>query len=430
MPAHRSAQTLVFALALGVATTALAAEPTEQMRRWGQLFRPASVPSIVGKGWIEFETGPDDYGLTHRGWRMDDDAEQLQILTWEGELQRFRKPKPGVTRPEVEKVERDPNGKIVSLKIRHDQDPGFMTAWDIEECDFTEMCEHQLKGWPPAIDVSFLNRADQFAYDKKDAIRSLVDSAKYAAYAFDLGEIEVANQLHKLARDQHKAYIEKYREAEQDLDQFLVEHQARELRTSAIRRGCAGISRGELLALWQQILSLPKNKLQPEADQMATSYQRLIEEDIDWEEPRGDEIESMPVDQQVAYWMHHLRDHNARQQTEPGMCNVLLVPTVPEGETAPPNPADELRKLGTAAIPVLIEHMDDTRPTRCFGYWRIASDDDIHLLTYGDCCVQIFEAIANKRIYRRKTTTSYPSTDGQAADCKAKAAAWWQEQQP
>lgn len=86
----------------------------------------------------------------------------------------------------------------------------------------------------------------------------------------------------------------------------------------------------------------------------------------------------------------------------------------------------ELKKLGMAAVPNIIAHLDDGRPTRCKGHWRSYWPDGHYLLRYGDCCQQIFEAITGKTIH---TSGGYPMQDGNGKKCKERAELWWQNYQ-
>src|SRR5262249_31422845 len=53
--------------------------------------------------------------------------------------------------------------------------------------------------------------------------------------------------------------------------------------------------------------------------------------------------------------------------------------------------------------------------------------ESYNTLTYGDCCQQIFEAIALQSIYERSSTSGYPIRDGKGKQCKERAEKWWQE---
>ena len=57
----------------------------------------------------------------------------------------------------------------------------------------------------------------------------------------------------------------------------------------------------------------------------------------------------------------------------------------------------------------------------------ISRPESYYTLTYGDCCQQIFEAIALHSIYDRSTTNGYPIKDGEGKRCKERAEAWWKD---
>ncbi len=94
-----------------------------------------------------------------------------------------------------------------------------------------------------------------------------------------------------------------------------------------------------------------------------------------------------------------------------------------------PNPAHELKKLGIAAVPLVIAHLDDTRPTRCKGHWRSQAPEGYYLLRYCDCCQQIFEAITGHTIFKGRTTVSSPANGCKEKECKARAERWWRDYQ-
>ena len=65
------------------------------------------------------------------------------------------------------------------------------------------------------------------------------------------------------------------------------------------------------------------------------------------------------------------------------------------------------------------------RAASAFGV--ITHPSGYYTLTYGDCCQQIFEAIALHSIYERTSTNGYPMRDGKGKECKERAEKWWQE---
>lgn len=140
---------------------------------------------------------------------------------------------------------------------------------------------------------------------------------------------------------------------------------------------------------------------------MVESYESLLAEDHDWRDPGEEEIAKLSVDDQARYWIHRLRDLAARQFMQPGGVSIL-------GDFAgldeKNNPAEQLRLLGWAAVPFLIEHFEDQRPTRSMGYWRDFAPESYYLLDYARCCQEILGAIA-----------------GHCPNDKKAAEAWWRE---
>jgi hypothetical protein len=121
--------------------------------------------------------------------------------------------------------------------------------------------------------------------------------------------------------------------------------------------------------------------------------------------------------------LYELRDASARQLDQPGECSVLRDITHLPKER--PNPAAKLRDLGREAIPSLIEHFDDLRPTRCLGYGRDFWFESYYLLRYCDCCMQIFEAITGVTFPEKTTTFGTRIAEGQESECKKEALEWW-----
>ena len=160
-----------------------------------------------------------------------------------------------------------------------------------------------------------------------------------------------------------------------------------------------------------------------QAKDLVAGYKSLIEEDCAWNEPKW--FASLSTDQKVAYWMYRLRDLDDSMSPDAGavsfgrtprrILNDFLLPPPVQSE---PNPAKELKKLGLAALPAVIAHLDDTRPTRIGP-----------LLRYGDCCQQIFEAITGYTIFEQGGWETYPVQMGQQKLCKQRAEKWWAEQQ-
>jgi hypothetical protein len=204
-----------------------------------------------------------------------------------------------------------------------------------------------------------------------------------------------------------------------ELSVFIEENAGKtafERRAQLIRLAHEGASRSEILTGWKE-LARGKHAFVEEAKQMAGHYESLVAEDRMWNGVV--DYAGLPAKDKAFYWMHLLRDCDMKQLSEPGQCHVLgefrgLGSETPAGK---PNPAIELVKLGKDALPEIIAHMDDARPTRCLAIWRLASPESHYLLRYGDCCQQIFEAITSRTIYERKhpAATRFSTARGYSA---------------
>jgi hypothetical protein len=145
--------------------------------------------------------------------------------------------------------------------------------------------------------------------------------------------------------------------------------------------------------------------------ELADQLDKMIEEDRIWKEPK--DVQSLSKPELIAYHIYHLRDVVAHQWSQPGYCHVL------SGflDDKKSNSAKGLRGLGEAAIPALLDLLDDRRPIRAVGYWR-----DFHptrtVLRYQDAAIQILNEILPGAPYEARTTSSYFSSDD--ADDRAK----------
>ena len=247
-------------------------------------------------------------------------------------------------------------------------------------------------------------------------------SAWYAHHALGHGLQKTAVGL--LAMAEHE--IRKDKEEKRPIGKVLVETAAFYLRTEAIEMATGGTARDKLLKTWTKLLSLPKNDLTAEAREMTAHYQTLIAEDEKWVEPGEEKLKRMKPSEKVAHWMHVLRDLDVRQMSQPGDCYVVspLRKYLGSGSL---NAAEELVSLGWESLPLVIEKLDDRRPTRCFRFHRFWSAESFYLLRYGDCCEQIFEAITGMDLYDGPTTSSNMISDGKGPEVKAAALKWWKE---
>lgn len=387
------------------------------------LYAPADTPNIAEKPYVEIDTGPANYSRSKNGWLIEQDEQQLLLLDWGGEFHRLKK----AATQERPLIPQDENGVFLSDLEKAD----FSIVWGIELRDLKQEIEDYLKE----------TKAEQVEQEPKDvwemsaqrykAEDEVAKAAHFAFVAHVHGYKQEARELYRYAEKSQEHLRGTWVGAgyADTLQAHLIKNKARSLRIRAVFGAHNGDPRGEVLKLWQRLLALPKNEFKEEAELMVEGYTQLIDEDTRWTEPTEEERKQFSRDQKFDYWLYKLRDHNAGQWSDPGMCNVFMDPLVLAERETQPNPAKEISDLGVEIVPRLIEHMDDMRPTRCKGHWRRFVSEGHMLLRYGDCCVQIFERITEHQIYRRRTTNSYMTYDGDPAACKVKAQAWWDEYQ-
>lgn len=241
------------------------------------------------------------------------------------------------------------------------------------------------------------------------------EPALYAYWALQRNESDLALGLLAVAEKQAAS-------EERTFEQFLLGEVAGNLRYRAIAGGHAGVDRRDVVALWSRLAGLPENEWTAEAAAMKARYAELLKEDAAWKEP--EDVAALPVREQAAVWIHRMRDLAAEQWSQPGDCYVVGSMAGLGDDVV--NPADKLVGLGWDALPAVIEHLDDMRPTRSLRYWRDFAPDSHVLLTYGDCCEQIFEAITGFSLYTAKSTSGTMSGDGESASAEAAARKWWE----
>lgn len=406
-------------------------KPTaEDLQVLEEIFALPGGHSIVGKPWVVADTGPENAPYSLQGWILKETNERVLLWEWEGKLHVLRKPGLNETRPRLPEI--DGLGVLIPEIWLIDRS----VVWGYQREDFLERSQAYLaEGQPKEIDLKEDDKENLFAgfnrrnQERWDLCDRAVNSARYAHCARLMGEKQHAEALLKDSQVAYERFFGRYlHEERRSYSVFVASHLASGPRFEAIYAAHDGMPRQELLELWERVAAVPYNKYREEGQDMVQHYLSLLDEDAKWDEPTPEKRAEMTVDQQVDYWMYHLRDLDLGQGTDPGMCRVVSTYSF-RAKDGDPQPAIELQKLGIAAIPKLIEHMDDERPTRCKGHWRMYSPHGQYLLRYGDCCQQIFEAITKHPIYKRGSTSSYPTSDNKAAECKEKAKAWWAEYQ-
>ncbi|MEM6258626.1 MAG: hypothetical protein AAGI37_09975 [Planctomycetota bacterium] len=390
----------------------------DDFKRLSKIFTQPEAQLIKGKPWVIVDIGPANFEFDRRGWLINNEDKRIELVDLHGELHQFRKPGADEQRP---RINEGPEGRFSWANL---QNADYSAAWRVRVADYDAECKVFLEEGIPQEN----SEGDIFGHvnQRFSLADHVVEAARHAHFTYQLGDTDQAIGLYEHALKVQEKYSSHYvvgSEKPRPLHVFVSERIASGLRNGAIFWAHRGGSRKDLQAQWGKIEVLPDYKYRDEAKAMVKHYGSLLEEDAQWVEPNADEIAKLTEAEQVAYWLYHLRDHDAGQFTDPGHCSVFSQRgwTLDE-EAEKPNPAVELKKLGVAAIPQLIAHMDDARPTRCKGHWRSYWPEGHYLLRYGDCCEQIFESITGHEIYE---DWGYPIRSGAGKQCKQRAAQWW-----
>lgn len=200
------------------------------------------------------------------------------------------------------------------------------------------------------------------------------------------------------------------------------------LRWKAILDAHRGVGRPELLAAWK-LLEKHTTDLEGarEARELRGHYESLIAEDEKWIESSQDQLRAQSPEARAKYWIYKFRETAAAQDMDPGMCSVLG--SWWERDDVGVGPAKDLIKLGWAAIPSLIDHMDDLRPLRSVGWHRSFNHSSWFLLRYADGCAQVFIHLTGATLDMPASSggSDYPAKDGRAGEVKEAARKWWNE---
>jgi hypothetical protein len=391
--------------------------------RLAEIFALPGASRIKGEPWVVVDTGPANWPWDLEGWLIEEGANEMLLLDWYGEIHKLRKPAPKEERPAIHEEE-DGTFDLTEL-----QDADRSVAWKIRREDYHAKSRKFLAdGLPEEKDEEGVLR---LSHPKFRQAAHIVDAARYAHFAQHLGRTEHAEELYAYALNAYKKYADSHfggYEESAALPVFVADQIAFGKRSGAIFSAHHGAPRKELEERWQKVAAIPHHQYRDEAKAMVRHYRSLLDEDARWVEPSAEDFEKLTTEKKVAYWLYHLRDLDIGQMIDPGHCHVLRDYNRGRGGRGKqePNAAKELEKLGLAAVPELIAHLDDARPTRCKGHWRWYWPEGHYLLRYGDCCQQIFESITGETILKGGR---YPIQDGAGKECKEKAEKWWQEYQ-
>ncbi len=238
-----------------------------------------------------------------------------------------------------------------------------------------------------------------------------LDAVTLAYHCWHRGDRVSANRLLAWADENWS------RRSNRPLHESLIECATRRLEFVASSLATAGAAHAELAQIWREIARLPGNTNRALAERLTEIYELMDDQPAppsDSEDPRR--------------WIESLCDmHVAVPRTAPSP--ILLL----EKKADAPEPIEKLRALGWAAIPALVEHLDDMRPTRsfAFGERKVANGD--HLLRVADCCDAVLFTITGARfhadrppsIFQREPRRWTVTRGADAVAAKTRAIVWW-----
>lgn len=164
--------------------------------------------------------------------------------------------------------------------------------------------------------------------------------------------------------------------------------------------------------------SFPDSEHAGSARETVRRLNEMIAEDEAHEARTPEEIEELSADEQAAEWIFQLREQGGERWLQEEVRAVMF-----RGE--PDGPARKLVKLGHAAVPRLIEALDDQRFTRGLSFREVmVFNHDV--LPVGDCVATILGDISGEAFFDAHQTVAYLESDP-AKHPKTKEAAerWW-----
>jgi hypothetical protein len=122
-----------------------------------------------------------------------------------------------------------------------------------------------------------------------------------------------------------------------------------------------------------------------------------------------------------------LRDQYGPQRTMPGypdfVCGWALPDEARRACESQDSPVRQLINFGPAAVPQLIEALDDTRMTRAVHYYRAGLPTQV--LRVGDCALQILETISGQR-FTSVAAPLHTLSKIERKNLKDNVTKWWQ----
>jgi hypothetical protein len=160
--------------------------------------------------------------------------------------------------------------------------------------------------------------------------------------------------------------------------------------------GDPAVTRPQLLERTTALLkNFPHCDYIERAKDTADILKEMVAEDQIHSKFSDEEIAKLPLQEQVKEWIFRLRDQNGHQWGQPGRVDIF-----DQMQGAQDTPAHHLAALGDAAVPQLIDALEDKRFTRSVGYFRnfVFSHN---VITVGGAAHMILERISGQSLTGR-----------------------------
>jgi len=363
-------------------------EHAAECRQLVSVFDGLGLPSCAGLDLVFYNTG--------RGWPDPDPATRFYAFGW-------------VVSQSSAEVTLLEDSLRVRRHTRPLLQPRLHSEDEVSEIEPPpgETSPIHFAGWCDAV----LSRAkDLRAYQEPGPLPFPAATALYAYWSFQRGDtrraIALAELSVRLLDEETRGRYASRREQRSTPRAALLDSIAYALRARAIGDAGGGVARRELLEQWRVLASLPKHVYSEQAKERVGDYQSLLAEDERWLEPSEEALTRMEPVAQAGVWMHRLRDH-ANFDIDGDFLERI------DSRSTSTNPARRLADLGWAALPVVIAHLDDMRPTRCLSLNRHGWEYS-YLLSHADGCLQVFECVTCVRL-------------PDPPEARPAAEAWWKE---
>lgn len=155
------------------------------------------------------------------------------------------------------------------------------------------------------------------------------------------------------------------------------------------------VSRKELLSRFRRIgKHFPQSRHVERAKHTAEILEKMVKEDAARAVAKRKPLENMTQKERIAELIFQLRDQNGVQISQPGSCDIFFRDDF-RSKREKGSPARQLVREGFAAVPQLIEAIDDERFTRSVSCHRDFYFSH-YVLRVGDAAIEILSRIADR----------------------------------